>query len=168
MSSATISGAPMPSHDWIKRARSHAEEVAVAVVAALLAWRWPYITERFAEQGGWSASGLYAAVFSWTSIQVGFLFAIYTFIVPRAEPFIKAVTGTAAFEAFKKYMLFSIYLTLGAAIGAFVLTVTNPAPGRSLVVGLLLIGWLSLTAYTLFRFLKVIRSFRKLERTRKP
>jgi cation transporter-like permease len=110
---------------------------------------------------------LYAAVFSWTSIQVGFLFAVYTFIVPRTEPFFKAVAGTAAFEAFKKYMLASTYLTLVSALGAFILTVTNPAPGRSLVLSCLLIGWLSLTAYTLFRFMKVIRSFRKLERTRK-
>jgi hypothetical protein len=48
MSSAIISEPPMFSHGWIKRARSYAEEIAAGLVAALLAWRWPYITDRFA------------------------------------------------------------------------------------------------------------------------
>jgi hypothetical protein len=158
----------MPSRRWLDRARSWAEEITAGGVAGLLLWSWPYISARFSTPSGWSSSGLYSAVFSWTSIQIGFLFAVYTFVVPRTEPLFKAVSGTGAFESFKRYMLLSTYLTLLCALGAFILMVTNPVPNAAPLVRFPLIGWMTFTAYTLFRFLKVIRSFRGLERTRHP
>jgi len=106
-------------------------------------------------------------VFSWASIQTGFLFAVYTFIVPRAEPFVKAVAGTAAFESFKAYMLRTTYLTLAVAVPAFGLTVINPTPPANGLGAVAMAGWLALFLYSVLCFLKVIRSFRKLERTRK-
>lgn len=158
----------MPNRRWLDRARSWAEEIAAGGVAGLLLWSWPHVSARFSAQNGWSASGLYSAVFSWTSIQVGFLFAVYTFVVPRTEPLFKAVAGTGVFERFKSYMLVSTYLTLLCALGAFILTVTNPIPNAAPMVRLPLIIWMTFTVYTLFRFLKVIRSFRGMERTRHP
>lgn len=158
----------MPNYRWLDKAQSWTEEIAAIGVACLLFWKWPYVSVQFSSPNGWSASGLYSAVFSWTSIQVGFLFAVYTFVVPRTEPLFKAVAGTDAFERFKRYMLVSTYLTLLCALGAFILTVTNPIPDTTPALRFPLTIWITFTVYTVFRFLKVIRSFRGMERTRHP
>lgn len=125
-----------------------------------------WLSTRFTPTDGWSAAGLYAAVFSWASIQTGFLFGIYTFIVPRAEPFVKAVSGSPAFAAFKRYMLRVTYLTLCVAVPAFGLMVVNPRPSAGGLSAIAMAAWLALFVYSVLCFLKVVRSFRKLERTR--
>jgi hypothetical protein len=126
----------------------------------------PLLAAQFAHAGGWSAPGLYAAVFSWASIQTGFLFAVYTFIVPRAEPFVTAVGSTPAFQSFKRYMLRTTHLTLLVAVPAFGLMVVNPNPAPGGLAAFAMAAWLALFVYSILCFLKVIRTFRKLERTR--
>ncbi|WP_298090054.1 hypothetical protein [uncultured Sphingomonas sp.] len=131
--------------------------------AVLMAWA-PTIARRFAAVDGWSASGLYGGVFSWASIQAGFLFAIYTFIVPKSEAFVRAVARTAAFNQFKRYMLRITWVTLLVALVAFALTVVNPKPTSGGYLTIFLAGWVSLSFYSFLGFIKVVRTFRKLDR----
>lgn len=166
MNIATISVRPMRRRLAVKELRQVAEPVAALLAFSVIVWFSPWLASKFTS-GGWSASGLYTGVFSWASIQTGFLFAIYTFIVPRAEPFVRAVAATKAFAAFKVHMLRTTYLTLAVAIPAFALTVVNPAPPATGIGSLAMAAWLALFLYSVLCFLKIIRSFRKLERTRR-
>jgi hypothetical protein len=79
---------------------------------------------------------------------------------------VKAVSGTAPFAAFKRYMLRTTYLTLSVAVPAFALMVMNPRPVAEGLGAMAMAAWLALFFYSVLCFLKVIRSFRKLERTR--
>ena len=132
---------------------------------ALLVWQAPWIASRFAQQNApWSASGLYSGVFNWASIQCGFLFAIYTFVLPRSEPFIRAISATSAFANFKRYMLRTVYLTFAIAVATLALMVWNPLPVATGVMPILLAAWVAISVYSFLRFLKCVRSFRKLDR----
>lgn len=165
MTSLTISEPPTARTMW-NDVRGRAEPAAAFVAFVALVWQMPRVAAEFSGPSGWSASALYGGVFSWASIQAGFLFAVYTFIVPRSEPFVKAVAATVHFKAFKQYMLSTTYLTFAVAIAAFGLTVVNPTPPASGVGSVLLAAWLSTFGLSFLGFLKVIRSFRKLDRRR--
>lgn len=52
---------------------------------------------------GWDATSLYSAVFNWASIQSGFVFGIYGFIVTKKEGFVGEFAKTRSFEAFLIY-----------------------------------------------------------------
>jgi hypothetical protein len=90
MTIATISGPTMVMEPF-NAIRRNFEAVGAVAVFALFAWQAPWFAEKFAAPvSPWSASGLYSGLFSWASIQTGFLFAVYTFIVPKSEPFVHA------------------------------------------------------------------------------
>lgn len=144
----------------------HLSWLTAIVLCLAFMWMSPWLAHQFARENGWSASGLYGGVFSWASIQAGFLFAIYTFIVPKSEPFVRAIAATKHFRNFKSYMLRTTYLTLVVAIMAFGLTVVNPAPPPGGLPAVAFSIWLSLAMMSFIGFCKVIRSFRKLDRTR--
>lgn len=167
MGSVSISEPLMPRFLKPKWVQAHLEEIGALAGAGVLYWLWPHIIERFAATNGWSASGLYSAVFGWTSIQVGILFGIYTFVVPRTEPFFRALNRTSAFGEFKDYLLVSCYLTMVCVLGAFLFTVVNPVPDGRVLLKLLLISWLDLIFYTVLRFLKIMRVFQILERSKR-
>lgn len=99
--------------------------VALTVLGACLYLR-PEITLKFGENG-WKASSLYSAVFNWASIQSGFVFGIYGFIITKKDGFVGTISGTTTFAQF-------IAFTRRAYIGGFALTfaslpllVTEPA-----------------------------------------
>lgn len=164
MTSWAISGRPMQRARRFNDLRGWIEPCLGVAAFVCLVWQAPNIARKFAEPNGWSASGLYSGIFSWASIQAGFLFAIYTFIVPKSEPFVKAIAATSHFRGFKRYMLRITYLTLAVAIVAFGLTVLNPKPLSTSYSVVGLSAWLSLSLFSFLGFLKVIRSFRKLDR----
>jgi hypothetical protein len=64
-------------------------------------------------------------------------------------------------------MLRLIYVTLAVAIIAFAVMVADPRPSPSGIPAALFAAWLSLCVYSFLGFLKVIRSFRKLDRRRR-
>lgn len=66
-------------------------------------------------ENGWKASSLYSAVFNWSSIQSGFVFGIYGFIITKKDGFVGTISGTTTFLQF-------IAFTRRAYIGGFVLT----------------------------------------------
>src|SRR3546814_2368596 len=75
------------------------------------------ISERFSPDG-WQSADLFAAVFDWSSIQSGFVFAIYGFIVTKRDGFIGAITPGQSYEQF-------IGFTRRACLGGFALTVSS-------------------------------------------
>lgn len=60
-------------------------------------------------------TNLFAAVFDWSAIQTGFLFAVLGYVSGKSDGFIAAIKGTGALAAFNRF-------TLTAIILGFVLT----------------------------------------------
>lgn len=163
MLTATISEPDM----WMPRLSAiarHREEILSVAVFGVWLWQSPFLAQQFVSPQTWSASGLYSGIFSWASIQAGFLFAVYTFIVPRSEPFVRAIAATKAFADFKRYMLVTVYLTFAVSIAALGLMVVNPSPPVNGFPAGMLAAWIAVTVYSFLRFLKVIRTFRMLDR----
>ncbi len=75
------------------------------------------ITEKFSPNG-WQADNLYGAVFDWASIQSGFVFAIYGFIVTKKDGFIGAITPAQSYSQFIGY-------ARCACLGGFALTLSS-------------------------------------------
>lgn len=67
---------------------------------------------------GWQSDNLYAAVFDWSSLQSGFVFAIYGFIVTKKDGFVGAITAGQSYPQF-------ISFTRRACLGGFALTVCS-------------------------------------------
>lgn len=112
------------------------------------------------EPGKWDSSNLYSAVFNWSSIQSGFLFAIYGFIVTKRDGFVGKIFGGRAFSLFIKF-------TGRACVGGFVLTITSlpllvsdPDISQASTVTFYLISlWFSFFVWAFFAFLRVAFSF---------
>jgi len=131
---------------------------AFAALLALSVWK-PDIIEQFSKQN-WRADGLYTAVFSWASIQIGFAFGVYGFVAARSSEFIKAMKETKAMERFVGYVK-------RANLSSFVLTLTSlplivvspelkaPSAGTYLLVSI----WFSIFVWTFFTFLRIAHSF---------
>ncbi|GJL92148.1 hypothetical protein [Hyphococcus sp.] len=49
---------------------------------------------------GWSLDNLYSVVFDWSSIQTGFVFGIYGFVVRKSDGFISEIRPTVAITQF--------------------------------------------------------------------
>lgn len=117
--------------------------------------------------GGWKIDAYYSAIFNWAAFQGAFLFSVYAFFLSRSEPFIKAVEATPAFRNLRKYVLRSLWLSMGLTLASLPAVVA--APTISADAGLLdpgfIIFWVmsTLLAYTFGNFVKVIRVFRLLE-----
>lgn len=123
------------------------------------------ISEKFVKNL-WNLDTLYSSVFDWSSIQSAFLFSIYAFFLSRSEPFIQAVSKTQPFKMLRRYVLRSLWLSLGLTIITLPLAVSPPeiTSSRALDWGFLVFLFVSvLMTYTFMCFVKVIRVFRKLE-----
>src|SRR5689334_19329613 len=54
--------------------------------------------------GDWKLENLYGAIFNWSAIQTGFLFAVYGFVVGKTDGFIAAARGTQFMQRFIGYV----------------------------------------------------------------
>lgn len=80
----------------------HAPVAFGALTVALIAVFRLAIAERF-EPNGWDSTSLYSAVFNWASIQSGFVFGIYGFIVTKKDGFAGVVSKAKSFDKFLAY-----------------------------------------------------------------
>lgn len=87
------------------------------VTLALCYWLKSAITVQFSPTG-WNEGNLYGAVFNWSSIQSGFVFAIYGFIVTKRDGFVGRVIGGSSYERFLSF-------TKRACYGGFLLTIVS-------------------------------------------
>lgn len=72
------------------------------IVLAVIAYFRYDIASRF-EPHRWESASLYSAVFNWASIQSGFVFGIYGFLVTKKDGFAGVVAKTGSFELFLSY-----------------------------------------------------------------
>lgn len=117
------------------------------------------ISARFSPDG-WEVSNLFGAVFDWSSIQSGFVFAIYGFIVTKRDGFIGAITPGQTYEQFIGY-------TRRACLGGFALTVSSlplliaspPLDSEKPASFWIVAVWFSFFVWAFFAFLRVAFSF---------
>jgi hypothetical protein len=110
---------------------------------------------------------LYSAVLSWASIQIGFAFAVYGFVVGKTQGFVEAARDTHAMRRFISYVK-------RANIGGFVLTAvsiplsaTSPAPSDPASGSFWIVaGWFSLFIWTFFALMRVAYNFGHLSSVR--
>lgn len=110
---------------------------------------------------------LYAAVLGWASIQIGFAFAVYGFVIGKTQGFIAAARGTRAMNRFLRYVK-------RANIGGFALTTVSlplaavsPQPQSAQAPSFWIVTvWFSLFVWTFFAFLRIAYSFGHLSAVR--
>lgn len=112
-------------------------------------------------------SNVYSAVLSWASIQVGFAFAVYGFVVGKTQGFVEAARETVAMRRFLSYVK-------RANIGGFLLTATSlpltalsPSPekaGSIMFWGIA--AWVCLFIWTFSAFLRIAYIFGHLSSVR--
>lgn len=107
----------------------------------------------------WKIGELYGVVFNWSSIQSGFVFAIYGFIVTKRDGFAGQIIGTQSYEQF-------IHFTKRACLGGFGLTiismpiiVVSPDISEANNWFLPIALWFSLFMWAFCAFLRVAFSF---------
>jgi hypothetical protein len=103
--------------------------------------------------------GLYNAVFGWSAIQTGFIFAVYGFVVGSEGNFIEKIRDTTPMKQFLKY-------TRNATIIGFVLTfISMPlmvadfklTGGRWIYISISV--WFSLFIWAFLSFIRVAYLF---------
>ncbi len=130
----------------------------LTALALLYYFREPIATKF--SPNGWQASNLYGAVFDWASIQSGFVFAIYGFIVTKKDGFVGAIAPGRSHTQF-------ISFTRRACFGGFALTffslpllVISPEIATlSKALYLLIAVWFAFFVWAFCAFLRVAFSF---------
>lgn len=72
-----------------------------------------------------SVTNLYNAVFDWTAIQTGCLFAMYGFVTGQAEGFIGEIRHTRSMARYAVYLRRALYIGFALTIGSIPLIVLN-------------------------------------------
>ena len=117
------------------------------------------IVAEFAAEN-WKAEGLYSAIFAWASIQIGFAFGVYGFVVGQSKGFMEAIRNTTAMNRFITYVK-------RANVSSFLLTIfsiplivvspdlKDPSGPEYALVSL----WFSLFVWTFLTFLRIAYGF---------
>jgi hypothetical protein len=103
-----------------------------------------------------NVNNLYAAVLSWASIQIGFAFGVYGFVLGKTQGFIEAARRTQAMSNFMLYVR-------RANVGGFLLTVISlplavlaPRPTEVYSTSFWVVAvWFCLFVWTFFAFLRI-------------
>jgi hypothetical protein len=103
---------------------------------------------------------LYGAVLSWASVQIGFAFAVYGFVLAKKDGFIQEIRETMTMSRFLGYVKH-------ANIGGFLLTIASipitalspqPTDPQSLEFWIVVI-WFLLFLWTFFALIRVAVNF---------
>ena len=146
---------------WV-RVRRWLEPLAAVAAAGVVVWWRPQIAANFASEA-WSLSSFYSAVFDWASVQGALLFGVYAFFLSRSEPFLQAIAESAPFQQLRRYVVRTLYLTLGLTVLSLPILVAPPSITSAAGYLVFSVFAVALT-YTFFCFLKVVRVFGKIER----
>lgn len=85
-----------------------------------------YFSFHFSPQGGWKIDALYNAIFGWSSVQVGFVFGVYGFVIGKKDGFIDSIKNTIAMNRFNSYLRSANILGFLLAVTSLPLMVINP------------------------------------------
>lgn len=119
----------------------------------------PYFEASFV-QDGWIETNLYTAVFDWSAIQSGFMFAIYGFVATKKDGFTGTVMKGQSFQRFISY-------TRTACVGGFALTiyslpllvVSPEVDGSDDATYWIIAIWFAFFVWAFLAFLRVAFSF---------
>ncbi|MBN2971189.1 hypothetical protein JW805_04070 [Roseomonas aeriglobus] len=114
-----------------------------------------------------SMTNLYSSVLSWASIQIGFAFGVYGFVVGKSQGFVEAIKDTSTMRRFLKYVK-------RANLGGFLLTfislplaITTPTPSNPNSLSYFVIAvWFMLFIWTFLAFLRIAFNFGRITAVR--
>lgn len=130
------------------------------MIALTMSWLFRDMIAAKFSPNGWDQNNLYGAIFNWSSIQSGFVFGIYGFIVTKRDGFVGRIMPGVSYKRFLAF-------TKRACFGGFVLTIAslplvvaspkvNPAtPAIYFLIAL----WFALFVWAFGAFLRVAFSF---------
>lgn len=132
--------------------------VAAFVSAVVLVWlRDRLLPLVLADQI--SLDGLYSSVFGWSSIQTGFLFGVFGFIVGKRDGFVGAIAKTEAMKRFGGDLKWAISIGFLLTFTSMPLIVYPLAPhmdGQNYVI---ISAWFALFVWAFLLFCKVAYVF---------
>lgn len=132
--------------------------LAIMAIAGIYTYR-PNLLQ-LAAKGEIDFSNLYSSVFDWSSIQTGFLFAIFGFVAGKTDGFIHEIKATPEMQSFLLYTKRA--LALGFMITFFsvplIVTSFDIAKGPSWKFHLFSL-WSFLSVWGFFAFLRVAYIF---------
>jgi hypothetical protein len=137
----------------------HGPSAGAALTLGALILFAPAIAPNFVADG-WSTSDLYTAIFSWASIQAGFVFGVYGFVVGKTEGFVADVRETSAMRRFLAYVRRANFGCFFLAVTSLPLVITNPAVSDPKSWSYSLVStWFALFVWNFFSFLRVSFGF---------
>lgn len=139
---------------------------AVGTFIALFYWRVKIAS--YFGVGGWNLENLFAAVFDWASIQTGFLFGVYGFVVANSDGFIERVRGTMAMRRFTSYTFRATSLGFALTVASMPLIIISPKiTDSSSYWFLVVILWFAAFIWAFLAFLRVAYIFGLIARVKR-
>lgn len=108
------------------------------------------------EPNRWKVESLYSAVFNWASVQSGFVFGIYGFIVSKRDGFIGEIAHTHTFTQLTRYARRAYLTGFALTFASLPLTVAQPAISDPASNAFLIASiWFAAFIWTFCAFLRV-------------
>lgn len=135
---------------------------AAAIALASLFYYSQEIAMNFSSEK-WKSSGLYAAIFGWSSIQVGFSFGVFGFVLGKSDGFVKEIRGTKAMARFLSYIKRANIAGFILTISSIPLVVIEPTIREPIDFYYIFIAiWFSLFVWSFFSFLRIAYNFGRI------
>lgn len=108
------------------------------------------------EPNRWKAESLYSAVFNWASVQSGFVFGIYGFIVSKRDGFIGEIAHTHTFAELTRYARRAYLTGFALTFASLPLAVAQPSISDPASNAFLITAvWFAAFIWTFCAFLRV-------------
>jgi hypothetical protein len=141
--------------------------VGIVTLAILLIARVE-VMEIFAKNN-LNGTSLFSSVFDWASIQTGFMFGVYGFVVGKSDGFIAEVKSTKAMERFVRYTWTATMIGFVLTLLSMPLIVVGPSiQSASLWLYCIISAWFALFLWGFTAFLRVAYIFGIVVRPKTP
>ncbi len=134
--------------------------ISLAALSSLLLYYFRSDLIHLSISGDINVSNIYSSVFDWSSIQTGFLFAIFGFVAGKTDGFIHRIKDTPEMRLFLKYTKRALLLGFAITFASIPMTVTSfdIAKGASWKFHVFA-AWSFLSVWGFFSFLRVAYIF---------
>ena len=135
--------------------------IAVGIFIALLMYRNSVSFYLLNPDSRVEMGNLFAAVFDWSSIQTGFLFAVYGYVASKGEGFIAAIKRTPVMRSFKRLLGITIFAGFILTLISMCFLIYPLVPGPSWQYAALS-AWFALFCWSFMLFCSVAYRFGKI------
>lgn len=118
-----------------------------------------FFASHFTGPSAWKVDALYNSIFGWSSVQVGFVFGVYGFVVGKKDGFIEAIKKTIAMRRFVSYLKSANILGFLLAVSSLPLMVVNPDISKNFIYYIIVSAWFSLFVWSFLTFLRISVTF---------